>query len=237
MSFKKATVKQAFCAKIVATILLFPFVLSMSIEEHPFTDSSSKSGNPSAVEIVTTEAFRVVDKRFLSVAIDTHILEIHWSCFNFSSVRLFTLAKGLQPAYLRIGGSGQDFLFYDGEVHEMNDHNNNGWSQESCTDEQERNINGREKKGINFTINSDDLDKIHEISEKAGWDIVFGLNLLLRQNDGSWNSSNPLEIMRYAANNGYNFAWELGNGKRLPQYSDASANCKILICCRCYVTR
>ncbi|XP_031561246.1 heparanase-like [Actinia tenebrosa] len=206
MSFKKATLKQSF----YLSLLLFPFVFSMPLEEHAFTDSSSKSGNAFAVEIVTTEAFRVVDKRFLSVAIDTHILEIHWKCFNFSSVRLFTLAKGLQPAYLRIGGSGQDFLFYDGEVHKMNGVDHAVQSRE-CKDEQGRNINGQKKKGINFTINSDDLDNIHEISEKAGWDIVFGLNLLLRSDDGSWNSSNPLEIMRYAAKNGYNFAWELGN--------------------------
>ncbi|KAK3749609.1 hypothetical protein QZH41_003223 [Actinostola sp. cb2023] len=46
----------------------------------------------------------------------------------------------------------------------------------------------------------------------AGWDVVFGLNILLRrEDDGSWNSSNPLEIMRYVREKGYNFAWELGN--------------------------
>lgn len=207
--FKNILMKQVFGANVVI-ILLIPSVISLSLENHHVTGSSFKSGNVSAVEIITTAALRVMDKRFLSVAIDTHILEIHWRCFNFSSVRLFTLAKGLQPAYLRIGGSGQDFLFYDGEAHEINGESHAVWSQ-NCRDEE-----GAENKGINFTINSDDLDKIHQISEKAGWDIVFGLNLLLRRNDGSWNSSNPLEIMRYAAKNGYNFAWELGNGKLFP---------------------
>jgi heparanase 1 len=215
------TGKQGLVVKII--ILLLPIILCKSAPKEPSVSGSPvESGNSyvSAVEIVTDQALTVVDQRFLSVAIDTHILQKHWECFNFSSERLFTLARGLHPAYLRIGGNDQDFLIYDG---------NFTHAQGMCTEELLENIeagmdgiqtnqlrwNLVDKKGINFTITSEDLDKIHEISQKAGWDVVFGLNLLLRRDDGSWNSSNPLEVMRYAAKKGFNFAWELGNGKHL----------------------
>ena len=132
-----------------------------------------------------------VRDQFLSVAIDSGIMMNHWPHVNFTSERLFNLAKGLSPAFLRIGGTAGDFLIYD---------DSQGFQ--------------KPKNFSNFTITHQDLDKIHLLSSKAGWDVMFGLNVLLRKQDGSWDASNPKEIIQYVAEHGYNFGWELGNGKK-----------------------
>ncbi|XP_020619358.1 heparanase-like isoform X3 [Orbicella faveolata] len=133
-----------------------------------------------------------VSEKFLSVAIDSNIMRHHWPHVNFTSERLFNLARGLSPAFLRIGGTAGDFLIYD----------------DSQGLQKPKNVS-------NFTITHQDLDKIHLLSSKAGWDVMFGLNVLLRTQDGSWDASNPKEIMQYVAEHGYNFGWELGNEPNL----------------------
>ena len=138
-----------------------------------------------------------VSEKFLSVAIDSSIMKDHWPHVNFTSDRLFNLARGLSPAFLRIGGTAGDFLIYD--------------------DSQDLQ---KPKNFSNFTITHQDLDKIHLLSSKAGWDVMFGLNVLLRKQDGSWDASNAKEIMQYVAEHGYNFGWELGNGKKYKWATD-----------------
>jgi len=132
-----------------------------------------------------------VRDQFLSVAIDSGIMMNHWPHVNFTSEKLFNLARGLSPAFLRIGGTAGDFLIYD---------DSQGFQ--------------KPKNFSNFTITHQDLDKIHLLSSKAGWDVMFGLNVLLRKQDGSWDARNPQEILHYVAEHGYNFGWELGNGKK-----------------------
>ena len=136
-----------------------------------------------------------VSEKFLSVAIDSGIMLHHWPHVNFTSERLFNLAKGLSPAFLRVGGTNGDFLIYDEGLQ-------------------------KPKNLSNFTITHQDLDKIHLLSYKAGWDVVFGLNVFLRKQDGSWDASNPKEIMQYVAEHDYNFGWELGNGKKYKWTTD-----------------
>jgi len=140
------------------------------------------------VSIDLNRAVFTVSENFLSVAIDSSIMRHHWHGINLTSEKFFTLAVALSPAYLRIGGTSEDFLIYKGS---------SGW-QRTFT---------------NFTITSDDLDKIHELSSKAGWDVLFGLNVLLREKDGSWNASNAKKIMQYVAEHDFRFGWELGNGE------------------------
>lgn len=141
------------------------------------------------VSINLDRAVFTVNEKFLSVAIDSGILRHHWSPYvNFTSEKLYTLAKGLSPAFLRVGGTSEDFLIYD----------------DSKDFQTFQNFS-------NFTISHADLDKIHLLSSKADWDVMFGLNVFLRGKDGSWNASNAKEIMQYVADHGYHFGWELGN--------------------------
>lgn len=144
------------------------------------------------VSINLNRSVFTVSEKFLSVAIDSGIMMDQWPHVNFTSERFFNLARGLSPAFLRIGGTPEDFAIYD---------NSQGFE--------------KPKNFSNFTITHQDLDKIHLLSSKAGWDVMFGLNVLLRKQDGSWDASNPKEIMQYVAEHDYHFGWELGNGKKV----------------------
>ena len=53
-----------------------------------------------------------VDARFLSVAIDSHLIAERWKDFDFSSKRVLNMARALAPAYLRIGGTAADLLTF-----------------------------------------------------------------------------------------------------------------------------
>lgn len=153
-----------------------------------------------------------VDERFLSIALDTNLLRNKWRGFELSE-RVTTLAKGLHPAYLRIGGTAADFLIFDDTKLEV-DRNTPYAASSARRRRTEREVPGLVlgKPMKTFSISAHDLDHVHEIGSKAGWDVIFDLNVLLRKNDGSWNSSNPLKIMNYVREKGYSFVWQLGNG-------------------------
>ncbi len=173
---------------IVLTMLLCGNLPSLKSQYVVFSREKYVEQN---VSINLNRSVFTVSEKFLSVAIDSGIMMHNWPHVNFSSERFFNLAKGLSPAFLRIGGTAEDFLIYD--------------------DSQELQ---KPKNFSNFTVTHHDLDKIHMLSSKAGWDVMFGLNVLLRKQDGSWDASNPKEIMQYVAEQGYHFGWELGNGKK-----------------------
>lgn len=155
--------------------------------------TNSAKGNEVSqnISVNTVTPVFVVDKRFLSVAIDMNQIREHWRNFDFST-RIFTLAKGLSPAYVRFGGTSEDFVTY------VNTPNLE-----------------KHRKPIpkQFTITSDDLDKIYTVGKESFWDVMFGLNILKRTRDGRWNVTNAEEIMKYVAAKQYKFGWELGNGK------------------------
>lgn len=174
---------------VVVVLILSVYLLSAKSQ---FTVFGRKAVEHN-VSINLDRAVFTVNEKFLSVAIDSGILRHHWSPYvNLTSEKLYTLAKGLSPAFLRVGGTSEDFLIYD----------------DSKDFQTFQNFS-------NFTISHADLDKIHLLSSKADWDVMFGLNVFLRGKDGSWNASNAKEIMQYVADHGYHFGWELGNEPNL----------------------
>ena len=142
------------------------------------------------VNIATSLVIATVDEKFISVGIPWRTL-VEWSFTATVDKQITVLTKALSPAYARIGGTAGDFVLF----------------------------NDLEKKPENFdkqttfNINGKDLDRINQIAEKAGWQVLFTLSLLRRSTNGSWDPSNPLRIVKYAADNGYKFGWELGNGE------------------------
>ena len=178
--------------RLTLLVTVFSILVSGNLRALSFKDTN-EDGNEKVVEqtvsINLNQSVFTVSKKFLSVAITVGLIREHWPHISFTSEKFFTLAKGLSPAFLRVGGTAEDFLIYDDST----------------------GLN-KYKNFTNFTITHKDLDKIHLLSSKANWDVLFGLNVLLRQKDGSWNASNPKQIMQYVADNGYHFGWELGNG-------------------------
>ena len=59
----------------------------------------------------------------------------------------------------------------------------------------------------------EDWDAINQFTQLAGWDFIFGLNVLLRKPDGNWDSSNAEDLFAYTMSKGYTVNWELGNGE------------------------
>ena len=54
-----------------------------------------------------------VDPEFLSVTINSGTLRSNWSvAINFTAPRVINMAKGLNPAMLRVGGTSADFLLF-----------------------------------------------------------------------------------------------------------------------------
>ena len=182
--------------RLTLLISVFSILVSGNLRALSFKDINEDGKEKSVEQTVSinlNQSVFTVSKKFLSVAITVGLIREHWPHINFTSEKFFTLAKGLSPAFLRVGGTAEDFLIYD-DSPGLNKHKN----------------------FTNFTITHEDLDKIHLLSSKANWDVLFGLNVLLREKDGSWNASNPKKIMQYVADSGYHFGWELGNGNFIP---------------------
>ena len=126
-----------------------------------------------------------VSDQFLSVTIDAGNIKYNWEVINFTAPRIINMAKALVPAMLRVGGTSGDFVIFEESTELI---------QES-----------------NFTMNTTEWDAVNMFVETVGWDIIFGLNVLLRIN-GSWDSADAEELMMYTTSKGYQVNWELGNG-------------------------
>ncbi|XP_071947038.1 heparanase-like [Antedon mediterranea] len=136
------------------------------------------------------QAVNVVNKRFLSVAIDTSEVQKQWSQgkLNFSSPQLQTLSTALSPSYLRLGGTSADFLIYsNGGLHGT-----------------------KHKDFTNFTMSDADWDDINKFSTQVGWQLIFDVNVLLRTGQ-QWDDTNFRKLLEYNAKQGYILYWELGN--------------------------
>lgn len=67
----------------------------------------------------------------------------------------------------------------------------------------------------NFTITSADLLAVYNFAVKSKLRMIFDLNALLRNPDGSWNDTNAQEIITFAKNQAMELDWQLGNGKQI----------------------
>lgn len=124
--------------------------------------------------------------RFLSVTLDASLLSRHWKGFDFTDKGVKNMAHGLAPAFLRIGGTREDFLTFNPREFNLS------------------------KEG-EFTAR--DWDTVNEFGSSVEWDIIFGINVLTRKPGHPWNPSNALELLRYTSDHGYEVNWELGNGE------------------------
>ncbi|XP_077992425.1 heparanase-like isoform X1 [Glandiceps talaboti] len=149
------------------------------------------------VDVNTDTVLRTVSDKFLSVAIDAFMIRFHYNNLNFSSPRLLTLAKALTPGYLRVSGTAADFLTFNESVST----DVNVW-------------NGEYGNSQNFTMTVEDWDAINGFARKAGWDMIFGLNVLIRR-DNHWDPRNALKLFNYSIQKGYQLNWELGNEPNL----------------------
>uniref|UniRef100_A0A672J1L7 Heparanase n=1 Tax=Salarias fasciatus TaxID=181472 RepID=A0A672J1L7_SALFA len=166
-----------------------------------------------------------VDTRFLSFTIDASLAEKERFMALLSSVKLQTLTKALRPAFLRFGGSRQDFMeFQPGESKGPRNLTSEScgltllpwWLEEQLKEEwaQFQEILIKEDLeadygDLKFTATT--VDQLYSFSSCCGLDLVFGLNALLRTKENSWDGANAALLLEYCQARGYRMSWELGN--------------------------
>ncbi len=179
---------------------LFPFAsfLLVAVAQGrivPTINVESEKGGQSEVSLFInlTASLHEVSNQFLSVTIGDGAIQKNWFSIKLTLPRVINLAKGLSPAMLRVGGTSEDFLLFQSSEGTYR----RGKEQES-----------------NFTMSPAQWDAVNEFVKAVEWDLIFGLNLLLRHNwpNGSWDSSNAEDLFDYTLSKGYVVNWELGNG-------------------------
>ncbi|KAL6469756.1 hypothetical protein MHYP_G00208750 [Metynnis hypsauchen] len=172
-----------------------------------------------------------VNERFLSVAIDADLMAQEKFMYLLGSPKLRILAKALTPAFLRFGGTEQDFMQFrpQREPFSSNDYSSLHYPGHSCDRfelppllekrlkqewplqasvlQQEELLGKFDKK--NFSESAVDL--LYAFANCSGLDLIFGLNALLRTPDNVWDSQNAELLMNYCESRQYIMSWELGN--------------------------
>lgn len=179
-------------------------------------DATLKPGNmsPYAVQVSVDDSHLLahVSERFLSFALDTsQVVGGKWwnpsasqvelgsgtleaPLFDFNRSRLDLLASALAPAYLRLGGSEADKVYYNLEA--------GGDSRPLIPP------------GYHSALKRSQWDAACEFARRNGLGLVFTLNVgpASRKSDGSWDAGNAESLLTYTAQQGHQVdVWELGN--------------------------
>lgn len=151
-----------------------------------------------------------VDERYLSFAVDTAqvVGGLFWSAepeqqligqerqpvYDFERTRLRALAAELAPAYLRIGGSDADRVFYDMTAEPV--------AEQDLPEDFE------------FVLTAGQVDGVFEFAEALDLDVMFTLSAGpgVRDENGNWTPAMARTLLEYVIDNGYEVDfWELGN--------------------------
>ncbi|KAJ7987104.1 hypothetical protein DPEC_G00335290 [Dallia pectoralis] len=208
-------------------------LLMMPLDLPSFVGSTGPGADFDSVflNVDLSRVFKRVDERFLSVAIDAGIVAEEKFMYLLTSPKLKTLARGLTPAFLRFGGTRQDFMTFKPPFQHLNTHQTNSvfdpddicqrlelpplleqrlkqeWTlQEVLLQNEDLQRKYRSIKFTEYTV-----DLLYSFTNCSGLDLIFGLNELLRTADNSWNSSNARALLQYCESKQYNMSWELGN--------------------------
>jgi heparanase 1 len=180
-----------------------------SVPDATSPDAPSVGAEPVLVSLDLQRALATVDPRFLSVAIDTsQLVGGHfWSAsgrvevgrgservpaIDLQRPRLLELARALGPAYLRVGGTEADHVYYAVGA-----------------------ARGRERpRAYELELDEPTWDALVAFARAAGFELVFTLNAgpSARDEAGAWRADNAEQLFQYAAARGHSVAvWELGN--------------------------
>lgn len=112
------------------------------------------------------------------------------------------MAKAFGPAYYRFGGTIADWLIFNET--QTHFHDKLAYNVTNIT------ISSR----ANFLDSTDEflaqqLDQLYNFTKNAGWRLIFDMNLELFNR----NQTNAIQLLNYTSSKGYDFDFELGNGK------------------------
>lgn len=139
---------------------------------------------------------------------------------NISLIKILmcvqVLAKGLSPAWLRVGGTESDYGTFvkSSQIRSFQEaacpQNLHCSSPSSTTFD--NNAAFPNSNPVKFNLTQKDWDSVNEFAIKVDWKVLFGLNVQFRTSTGVWNSTNAADMIRYTIQRGYQTAWALGNG-------------------------
>ena len=163
-----------------------------------------------------------------SVAMGKMVIRDRWIDY-FNDTKFMTLATALGPSYLRVGGTFADFVHFHPESETKVSEAHYKWSNSLCR-VQDRNesifeIHRKKAEIVEFwksqeimlgiwrkqdiKLSEQDWIILNSFANCAGWKLIFGLNLQMRDGD-RWNCTNAKELIRFTENL-YHVNWELGN--------------------------
>ncbi|KAI4786796.1 hypothetical protein KUCAC02_036891, partial [Chaenocephalus aceratus] len=131
------------------------------------------------------------------------------------SPKVRTLARALSPAFLRFGGTRQDFMEFSPVRRDASSSAEKScsarrlpsWLEQRLKEEWsrqqvllKREDLQRKYKRVEFTEYTVDL--LHSFSNCSGLDLIFGLNALLRTSENIWNGSNARSLLQYCESRG-----------------------------------
>lgn len=160
-----------------------------------------------SARVALDRPIKITDDRFLSITLSAGLIRDKWAPnFDTSSVKLKTLARGLSPVYLRLGGTSSDFLIFRNieEFGKKLDFLNN-----DAPDSEDLQIPNT----TSFNMTMFDWVYLNEfVRSIPGWKLIFDLNVLQRTN-GHWDPSiNASSLLVESSKKGYCLAgFELGN--------------------------
>ncbi|XP_015439396.1 PREDICTED: heparanase-like [Dufourea novaeangliae] len=137
----------------------------------------------------------VVSKRFLSFGLDTSLLR-DMKNLPIENEKFITLARHLAPAYVRIGGTSSDCLFFN-------------QTMQISTEKQISPVDGQDIG--NFTITDVDFENLYNFAMKSKLRMIFDLNVLIRDANNFWNNTNAKSIILFAKEKHMKLDWQLGN--------------------------
>ena len=76
-------------------------------------EPTQPSSTPTKIFLDIFVPLSEVDRQFLSVTIDAGDISSNWSGINFTAPRIVNMAKALNPAVLRVGGTSGDYLLFN----------------------------------------------------------------------------------------------------------------------------
>ncbi|XP_033322197.2 heparanase [Megalopta genalis] len=137
----------------------------------------------------------VVSDKFLSFGLDTSLLR-HIQNLPIENEKFVNLARHLAPAYVRIGGTSADCLFFNQTMQIIN----------------ETAISPVDGDDIsNFTITDVDFTNLYNFATKSKLRMIFDLNVLIRDANNAWDDVNARTIISFAKENYMKLDWQLGN--------------------------
>ncbi|KAK7792194.1 hypothetical protein R5R35_005148 [Gryllus longicercus] len=156
------------------------------------------------INIDRLTAVKDVSDKFLSVALDTELIR-NGQIYCIKSSSFLHKTSLLTPAFLRIGGNSADRLLFDEHGLQSNkvSISDSPKSDQNLYDECKTDTD-------NFTMSGSLWTSINTFSEASKLQIVFDLNVLLRNHD-KWDSSNALDLLQFSSQFDHNIVWQLGN--------------------------